>query len=486
MRKFIEKFTVLKTAPRELWATYAAYMLEIVAYGVMNSTLVLWLSADLGMSDVKAGSMIAIWSTVMSVSLMLSGSFADAIGIRSTFMIGFGICLACRFLLAFVTVKWLVIPFGLFLMAVGLSMTSPVMNAAVRRFSSTPQRSIAFSLYYAIMNLGFAIAGWMLDFIRGRIGEHGVYIMPVLNIPMSAYRMIFLWAAVVTIPAMLILFFLRNGVEATDEGVVIAPPETERPQEQDAASALAGRARAAAANTFRILADVWKQPAFHKFLVFLSLVVGVKLIYYHLCYTFPKYCLRELGDGAPVGRLFWVINPVCVIILVPIVGALTQKIAAYKMVIFGSLISALSVFFMAMPPEWFHAAAQGWLGHLIAKTWLNMPGDIVNPLYIAIPLAMVVYSIGEAFWSPRLYEYTAAIAPKGQEASYMALSTLPFFAAKFFVGMMSGAMLAKYCPATGPRNSEMLWLMVGAMALITPFGLLALRKKIQVHESGRQ
>ena len=45
-------------------------------------------------------------------------------------------------------------------------------------------------------------------------------------------------------------------------------------------------------------------------------------------------------------------------------------------------------------------------------------------------LFVVLLSEGEAIYSPRLYEYTAAIAPKGQEASYMALSSLPFFLAK--------------------------------------------------------
>ena len=56
-------------------------------------------------------------------------------------------------------------------------------------------------------------------------------------------------------------------------------------------------------------------------------------------------------------------------------------------------------------------------------------------------LYIVFLSIGEALWSPRLYGYSAAIAPKGQEASYMSLSYLPFFVAKFFVGTLSGLLL---------------------------------------------
>jgi hypothetical protein len=89
-------------------------------------------------------------------------------------------------------------------------------------------------------------------------------------------------------------------------------------------------------------------------------------------------------------------------------------------------------------------------------------------------------------WNPRLYEYTAAIAPKGQEASYMSLSFLPYFIAKFFVGIFSGTLLAHYCPETGPRHSETMWLIIALMTLTTPVGLLLFGRRIHVHEAGRK
>ena len=138
---------------------------------------------------------------------------------------------------------------------------------------------------------------------------------------------------------------------------------------------------------------------------------------------------------------------------------------------------------MAMPPAIFEGMANGIMGKIIAA-WLDIKGP-VSPLYISIVLCVIIYSVGESFYSPRLYEYPAAIAPKGQEGSYMALSMLPYFIAKFFVGSMSGFLLAKYCPAEGTRSSYMIWLIVGIMALITPLGLLIARKYIQVKEEGR-
>ena len=100
-------------------------------------------------------------------------------------------------------------------------------------------------------------------------------------------------------------------------------------------------------------------------------------------------------------------------------------------------------------------------------------------------LFVLFLSIGEAFYSPRLYEYTAAIAPKGQEASYMAMSSLPFFLAKVAVGPLSGLLLSRFCPETGPRQSGTLWLIIGLSTMIAPVGLFAFQRFIRVHEAGR-
>jgi hypothetical protein len=103
-----------------------------------------------------------------------------------------------------------------------------------------------------------------------------------------------------------------------------------------------------------------------------------------------------------------------------------------------------------------------------------------------ILLFVVLLSVGESIYSPRLYEYAAAIAPKGNEASYMSLSYLPFFLAKLPVATLSGVLLARFCPETGPRDSAALWLIIGLTAAVAPVGLLALRRFIQAPEAGRQ
>jgi MFS family permease len=481
---FLGKFTVLRGAVRELWIVFGAKLLAILAYGVMNSTLVLWLSSDLGYGDAGAGYLIAVWSTLMTLCTVMVGSLVDAIGLRKAFLLGFCVCLFSRGMMTFTTARWLALPFGLFVLAVGEALMTPVMVAAVRRYATTRQRSISFSIFYVMMNAGFFIASWIFDRVRQGLGEHGHFALPGLGLELSTYRTLFLISLLFTLPNLVIVYgWLRDGIEATDTGVRITPAQPKYRQ-ASVGSALLLTIRDALADSRRIFQGLWRQPAFYKFLVFLSLVVAVRLIVYQMYYTYPKFGIRELGEGAPIG--FWLrLNTALIILLVPFVGALTQKISAYRMVTCGSFISALSVFIMALPPAWFEALALGRPGHLIGHYWLGLQGP-VHPYYVMIFVYVVFLSVGEALWSPRLYEYTAAIAPKGQEASYMSLSYLPFFVAKLFVGTLSGLLLTRYCPETGPRDSQTLWVFIALPALITPLGLLLLRRYIQVHEAGRE
>lgn len=481
---FLARFTVLSGAVRELWITFATKLLGILAYSVANSTLVLWLSYDLGYSDVKASALVFGWSALMTLFTVMVGSFTDAIGLRKAFLLGVWICVIARFFMTFATAKWLALGAGLTLLAAGEALGTPVLVAAVRRYSTTAQRSIAFSIFYAVMNVGFFIAGFIYDYVRKTVGEpHGSLTLPGLGIELTTYQTLFLVSLGIEILLIPLLYFgLRPGVEATDEGVRITPETPRYPGQPLWRSAWRASADALR-DSARIFSGLWRQPGFYKFLAFLALAAFVRLIFVQMYYTYPKFGIRELGAGAPIGRL-WNINSLLIIFLVPLVGALTQRVAAYRMVMVGSTVAAASVFIMALPAEWFTPLASGLLGHVVGHGYLGLKGA-VHPYYASIFLFVVLLSIGEAIYSPRLYEYAAAIAPRGQEASYMSISYLPFFLAKLLVAGTSGFLLESFCPETGPRNSSMLWLVIALTTTIAPVGLITLRRFIQVKEAGR-
>ncbi|MCX6890500.1 MAG: MFS transporter, partial [Verrucomicrobia bacterium] len=170
---FIAKFTVLKGASRELWITFVVKLLGVMAYKMTVMTLSLWLISDFGYGDVSAGSVVAAWTISMTIVTLLVGSLTDAVGLRRTFFLGVWICIVARAVMAFTTIKWVALGAGLFPLAVGEALGTPVLVAAVRKYSTTQQRSISYSLFYTIMNLGFLVAAFLFDYFRHRLGERG-------------------------------------------------------------------------------------------------------------------------------------------------------------------------------------------------------------------------------------------------------------------------------------------------------------------------
>jgi len=478
---FLAKFTVLKGAERELWLTFLIKLLIISAYSITNKTLILWLSSDLGFSDQAAGALLGwVWAPAMTVFTLLAGSLTDALGLRRTFFLGVIICLVARSMMVFTTIPWLALAGGLFPLVIGEALGTPVLIAATRRYSTVRQRSISFSMIYMVMNIGYLIAGSIFDYVRHSLGEYGY--LNLFGLHITTYRTLFLVSLgfeVLLLPA---IYFLRRGAEATDQGVKF----TAEPVLYATGAfweSIWGTVRDTARDTVKLFKRLLSQSGFYRLLVFLLLIGFLKLIFLQMDYVFPKFGIRELGNGAPIGHLSN-INYILIIVLVPIIGALTQKYSAYRMVVIGGAICAASVFVMALPTTWFQTSANGPIGQWIGRGYLGVQGSI-HPYYMMIAIYISIFSIGEAFYSPRVYEYAAAIAPRGQEASYGALSYIPFLIGKLLVGT-GGWLLAAFCPANGPRRSGIMWLIFALAASIAPIGLLAFRRYIRVPEAGRQ
>lgn len=478
--RFVGKFSVLRNAIPELWISFALKWIGIASYGVMNSTLVLWMHSELGFRDDLALKIVVYWSLLMTIMTLLVGPLSDVLGIRKTLLIGTIICIIGRSALVWTHTTWVALVVGLAPTAIGEALGGPVMVAAARCYSNTRQRSMSFSIIYAMMNLGFYTSGWLFDKFRHVLGEHGHLNFPGLHL--STYQSLFFVSLIMQFISIPLILCMREGVEATDEGLKKIPL-TAKPARQNHLQTIGLTMRQAVRETIKLFATLFRQSGFHRLLVFLVLISFIKLIYRQIDYVFPTFGVRELGDGSPIGFLTE-LNSVLIIFLAPLAGALTQRFAAYSMVVLGGLVTSASIFIMALPPKMFQSLADGGVGHFIGRC-LDLSGPL-NPYYVMIVLFGIVLSLGEALYSPRVYEYAAAIAPKGQESSYSALSYVPMLLAKMLVGWFSGAWLMQYCPETGPRHSGMLWLMVGLLSLGAPIGLFVLRPLIQVKEAGRE
>jgi MFS family permease len=470
---FIAKFTVLRGARRELWLTFLIKLLIYTAYSITNKTMVLWLSKDLGFSDQGASALVGwVWAPAMTIFTLLAGSLTDAIGLRRTFFLGVAICTVARSVMVATTTPWLALVCGLLPLAVGEALGTPVLLAATRVYSTTAQRSIAFSIIYALMNVGYFVAGYVFDFIRS-LDFH----LNIAGFQPTPHEQLFGVSLALEILLFPTIYFLRRNV-----GRNVDVPET-RDARAGFWTGITQTVRTSVKDTVALFQRMVSQSGFYRLLVFFLFIGFLKAIFLQMDYVFPKFGDREMGLHAPVGKLAG-INALLIIVLAPIVGALTQRIASYRMVIFGSVICAAGVFIMALPTDWFVPAANSAFGHALGHGYLQLTGA-VHPYYIMSAFYLTIFSVGEAFYSPRVYEYAASIAPPGQEASYGALAYIPFLVGKLLIGT-SGWVLAAFCPEHGECRPAMLWLIFALAASVAPIGLLVFRRYIQVPEAGRQ
>ena len=476
-------------SPRDMWLLFLYKVLEYTAYASMNMALVLWLSKDCGLGDISAGFYILVWSTMLSVMAMVAGALVDTIGIRRTLIISIIFLMISRFFMAWVTNPWLIFFLGFLPLAIGFAIVGPLVSVAIKRYTTKEGAALGFGLFYVVMNLAYAIGGWFFDWVRdtyaqkdavGKILDENFGTV-LYGMHFSTYQLFFVFGFLFTCVSLFVIMFIRDGVEMTEDGIIVNPPK-------EHGSGLAALKNATIA-TAKMIYSVIREPYFWVFIGMLAITVFVRFVFFHFHYTFPKYGIRVLGEGAKIGSIYGVLNPVLIIFLVPLVASITKKVSSYRLMIVGSFISSLSCFIAVMPASWFAAWTPSVIGDLIFIKWLGM-ADSVEALMAAPPpseywpliIFITVFTVGEAIWSPRLMQFTAEIAPKGKEGSYIALSVLPFFAAKFVAGPMSGWLVSRYTPldeagkalASYPEH-HMVWIWIGGMAVFTPILLLIFR-----------
>src|SRR5262245_28544937 len=299
LRGFIAKFTVLKGAQRELWLTFLIKFLIYTAYSVTNKTMVLWLSKDLGFSDQAAGALVGwVWAPAMTIFTLLAGSVTDAIGLRRTFFLGVAICTVARSVMVVTTIPSLALACGVLPLAIGEALGTPVLLAATRRYSTTAQRSISFSIIYMIMNVGYIAAAWIFDYVR-QLNIH----VSLFGFQPSSYQQLFIVSLVFEIVLFPVIYFLRRGAEATNGGPVIDQVSRTRDRAASFLSGIWETVRQSATESAHLFRRLIGQSGFYRLLLFFVFIGFLKAIFLQMDYVFPKFGIRELGVNDPVGTI---------------------------------------------------------------------------------------------------------------------------------------------------------------------------------------
>ena len=402
---YFRDFGVLKETRLEYWAIQIVNVLDCTFYFALLTIVTLFLSEDLGLNDVYAGYATAFFTSATSLMLFFSGLYTDWLGIRKSLTLSLLAMLALRLGVVVVGLtpslphRGLLAGVLLALMAPFMAAIQTVFQSACRRFTSKRSRSAGFNLWYLFMNIGAAAAGVSVDVVRKFLHLHNVHI--------------FTMGAILAALCLVVgLTMIRN------EEQVVGPDEPPGSRAEEA--------KVEHKPPWQIASEVFREPALWRLLVLIALIIGVRAVYAYLYLLMPKYWLRTIGPDADIGLLN-AINPVGIVIGLILFIPLANKFNVFSMLVYGAMVSAFSLFPLALP-------------------WRCFSNDIGRAHYLMAIICMVIVTIGEVTWSPKLYEYTAAMAPKGQEGTYLGLSLLPWFLAKTLVSVFSGHMLEYWCP----------------------------------------
>jgi POT family proton-dependent oligopeptide transporter len=439
--EYFRGFKVLRETRREYWGLQAVNVLESAAYDCTYGIAVVFLSADFHFTDVQAGYVASAFTLGITACLFITGFITDWLGIRKSIYVSMGAQVVLRGIMMFAALDQ-TLPFRGAIAAAAFILNAPMIamgmtmyQAANRRFTTRRSRGAGFNVWYLAMNFGYFWGSLSIDIVRKWLGLPNAYILVVSMVTLAACVLVARFAI-------------------TSEEQLRAPDEEPEP---DAAP---GRAQRPWDTIKRVLSE----SVFWRFVLLCTLLLGVRACFIYTKLLFPKYWLRVIGPDAAIG-LLQSINPALVALGLVVLIPLLSRFRVYDMLTYGALVSAASLFVLAIP-------AHG------------------NAAYVTTTLCLLVLTVGEVIWSPRLTEYTAAIAPKGQEGTYYGLSMVPWFAAKVTVGALSGHMLNRWVPEGEPLLRDRLaagtvpfsdspsamWLILGTVALAGVLLALTLRR----------
>jgi dipeptide/tripeptide permease len=441
IRNYFGEFGKLRECPREFWVVNVINFLDSLGYFAFIFIAALFFTQTLGIADDTSQTIVGGFLAVVTIFTLVSGIVSDALGIRKAFLVAFALVTVGRGLLGllgFTTLEEVGDMPSLYLIlgitAMGQAFVQPPLSAAIRRYTSTETRGAGFNLWYLTMQLGAIAALFLLDFLRISVGNYSLMLAGS--------------AAGLTSLLVTFLFIKREEQLTSEVGQAEAQAEKKT-------------------NPLAIAMEVLKSSAFWRFMLFVTLIIGVRMSFAYAYVVNPKYYTRVLGDDAWIGSISNV-NPIIIMVGLVILVPYLKRFDLFKSILLGAILSAGSLFVLALP-LW----TRNFLGVEI-QTWY----------YIIIFVQIVVFALGEMVWSPRFSEYTASIAPAGREATYMAFAQLPTFFSKMLTGFISGYFLVNYCPEKGLmemikngeidywHSPEAMWFWFAVIAISSPILLI--------------
>ena len=187
----------------------------------------------------------------------------------------------------------------LFLPALGVALVKPSVVGTTARASKENVRSIGYSIYYTLVNIGSFLGPFLAGWVHSRMRVENVFRLAAVSV---------------------FLMFV---------GVLIFFREPRRVDEQQTTSlAQVGR------NFLTVLGN-------GRFVLFLLIFSGYWIVFWQQYLVLPIF-IHDYVDPKANTELILIADPLVVITMTVAVNALTRKIPAFRAIILGSLITSVA------------------------------------------------------------------------------------------------------------------------------------------------
>jgi len=447
---FSERLREIRTGfGRPFWVANITEIFERLSYYGAFASLALYLQEKLNFSTQQTGTLTGIFGGMVWFLAIFGGAAADRLGFRRALSIAYLILAAAYFLIGSIGASWLApvrnaVPLGLFvgviliLPALGIALVKPSVVGTTARASKENVRSIGYSIYYTMVNIGGAAGPYFASWAHRHLGVENVYRVAAIGV----FAMFFV-----------VVLFFREPRQAND----VPPPSIATVARNFCVVVgnyrlvlpVLGIALGLRIVTFWYLFNlpwwIWTGllllvlAGISRFMWFLVLFTGYWVVFWQQYISLPGYIHGYINANADV-EIILVTDGLTVITLTLLVNYLTRKIPAFQAIILGTVITSASWLILAFKPTVWGAV-----------------------------LSLFVLALGEIIQSPRYYEYISRLAPPGQQGTYMGFAFLPIGIGSLIGGWFGGTLAHHFVEVT--HQPERMWWTVTAVGVATA-GLL--------------
>jgi POT family proton-dependent oligopeptide transporter len=319
---FSQRFEEIRTGfEPAFWVANFTEIFERVAYYGTTAVLAIYLKEQLHFSSELTGWLVGTFGLVVWFLPILGGTLADRFGFRRALMFAYLVMTVGYYLLGSLAApwmeslrqslgdKWLVLAI-LMIPALGPGVVKPCVAGTTARASNENVRSLGYSIYYTLVNIGGALGPIVAWLVRKQLGW-GIE---------SVFRVSALW---VFLMFWTTLFFYREPGRSGE--VKVASVWT------------------ALSNMIVVLANL-------RFVLFLAISAGFYIVFWQQYISAPLFIRGYVNAKADVDLLLSV-DPIVVICFQILAAYLTRKMPAVRAMALGFLITGLSWILLAIHPS---------------------------------------------------------------------------------------------------------------------------------------